>query len=221
MTNHLTLEALNDLADDRLPLDARVHAEAHVRACATCAAELGELRAVLAAAESLPRDVAPPPALWSEVQATIASTVRADATATSRRTWFTPARLAAAAVALVVVSSATTVAIMNARRAAPVVAAAGSSTTPAMLPASWESTARGYEASVDELRRQLDGQRDRLAPATIATVERSLATIDAAIAEAREALRQDPANAALRELLASNYRQKVELLRRATQLTAS
>ena len=40
----------------------------------------------------------------------------------------------------------------------------------------------------------------------------------AGLAEARAALLTDPANAALADLLASNYRQKVELLRRATQL---
>ena len=46
--------------------------------------------------------------------------------------------------------------------------------------------------------------------------------IEAALAydEAREALLRDPANAALTELLASNYRQKIGLLRRMTQLAS-
>ena len=58
-----------------------------------------------------------------------------------------------------------------------------------------------------------------LDPATIATVERSLTTIDGAIAEARAALMRDPGNGTLSRLLASSYEQKVTLLRRASELT--
>jgi hypothetical protein len=90
-----------------------------------------------------------------------------------------------------------------------------------MLPVAWQAAERGYLASVEELRGQLEEQRGRLSPGTIAAVERTLATIDVAIAEAREALLRDPANVALSELLASDYRQKVELLRRAAQLDAA
>ncbi len=119
MTDHLTLEALNDLADDRLPLDARIRAEAHVRACEACAAELAALRALLDAAQSLPRDVDPPADLWDAVQGSLASSARGPVRDASRGTWRTPGRLAAAAVVLVAASSATTVMIMNARTAGP------------------------------------------------------------------------------------------------------
>ncbi len=61
--------------------------------------------------------------------------------------------------------------------------------------------------------------RERLSPETVATVERSLATIDRAIREAREALARARANAALVDVLAANYEHKVELLRRATELS--
>jgi hypothetical protein len=72
-----------------------------------------------------------------------------------------------------------------------------------------------------ELREQLAVMHGELSPATIQAVEQSLSTIDVAIAEAREALLRDPANAALPELLASNYRQKIDLLRRATQIPST
>jgi len=52
-------------------------------------------------------------------------------------------------------------------------------------------------------------------------VERSLATIDTAIAEARVALTSDPGNQALVEILSSNYERKVDLLQRATELAPS
>jgi hypothetical protein len=122
-------------------------------------------------------------------------------------------------VALVAASSALTAVVM--RREASSVVIASSPPMAGVLPVQWQAAERGYLNSVSELREQLDAQRHRLNPATIATVERSLAAIDVAIAEAREALVQDPASTTLSELLASNYRQKVDLLRRATQLSAS
>ena len=72
-----------------------------------------------------------------------------------------------------------------------------------------------------ELREQMEVLHDHLSPGTLVKVERALATIDLAIAEGREALLRDPSNAALSELVASNYRQKIELLRRVTQLASS
>ena len=86
---------------------------------------------------------------------------------------------------------------------------------------SWQASERVFQASVLEFREQLEVLHDHLSSETVVKVERALATIDLAIAEGREALLHDPANAALSELLASNYRQKIELLRRMTQLASS
>ncbi len=44
-------------------------------------------------------------------------------------------------------------------------------------------------------------------------LDHDLRLIDAAIAEIQEALKQDPNNAALRQLLAASYRQTRDLLR--------
>ena len=69
-----------------------------------------------------------------------------------------------------------------------------------------------------ELMRALDAERAHLAPATVATLERNLAVIDAAIAESRAALAGDPGNRDLAALLWASYRQKVALLQQATRL---
>jgi len=45
-----------------------------------------------------------------------------------------------------------------------------------------------------------------------------LRKIDAAIAEARAALRREPRNAVLTQLLTVSYRQKLDLLKRAADL---
>jgi len=69
------------------------------------------------------------------------------------------------------------------------------------------------------LRELLDSQKDALAPETVAQLNASLRTIDEAILEARNALARDPANKMLVEMLSASYRQKVDLLRRTTEMT--
>ena len=65
----------------------------------------------------------------------------------------------------------------------------------------------------------LDQQEGSLSPETVVQLRASLHAIDDAIIEARNALARDPANKLLVEMLSSNYRQKVDLLRRTTELT--
>lgn len=211
---HPSFESLSDHVDEALPAAEDAALKEHLSHCASCRSAVDALRACTEAANHLPREVAAPEDLWNDIRATIEARKvvphPAGATMAPRpsRRW-----MVAAAVALVTLSSATTAWFL--RRVpgdgAPAVAS---------IPAGWEVTEASYVASTADLARQLDAQRERLDPATVATVERALATIDAAIGEARAALARDPANAALTDLLASNYRQKVELLRRATQLAS-
>ena len=65
----------------------------------------------------------------------------------------------------------------------------------------------------------LDQQETALAPETVAQLKASLRTIDEAILEARNALARDPNNTLLIEMLSANYKQKVDLLRRSTEMT--
>jgi hypothetical protein len=88
--------------------------------------------------------------------------------------------------------------------------------TPAVLRAVDES----YAGVLEELATTLATQRRALAPETVATLERTLRIIDEAIAEARSALAADPGNGALLDVLSANYEQKVQLLRRASELPA-
>jgi anti-sigma factor RsiW len=223
MTDHLSWETLNDLVDGVLSPAASAAAESHVRGCATCANALAELRATVVAAHELPGSVPPPDDLWTDVRRTIEARKVAHlpsgaGPARTRGWWITPGRLAAAAVVLIVATASLTGVVMNSRSSAAVV---GRARTPATVSVSWQASERAFQASVLEFREQLEVLHDHLSPETVVKVERALATIDLAIAEGREALLRDPANAALSELLASNYRQKIELLRRMTQLASS
>ena len=222
MTDHLSWEALNDLVDDVLSPGAASAAESHARDCATCAAALAELRATVSAAQELPDALVPPDDLWTDVRATIETGKVAHLPLGSGRSaakgfWVTPGRLAAAAVVLVAATASLTGVAMRSR--APIVVADTATATTVL--ASWQSSEKAFQTSVLELRQQLEVLHDHLSPETLVKVERALATIDVAIAEGREALLRDPSNAALSELVASNYRQKIELLRRMTQLASS
>jgi hypothetical protein len=159
----------------------------------------------------LPRDVAPPPDLWPAIRAELAPR------SARRVRWTAGWRLAAAGLVIAASSSilardSTAVATADRAPAHPRTSA------PAQLPAHLVVAERGYARSIDELWRTLDERRDSLAPSTVATVERSLRIADSAIAEARSALEQDPANRVLADLFVSNYERKIDLLRRATEL---
>ena len=76
-----------------------------------------------------------------------------------------------------------------------------------------------YLRTASMLQDLLDQQEASLAPETVAQLKASLRTIDEAILEARNALARDPANKLLVEMLSASYRQKVDLLRRTTEMT--
>lgn len=75
-----------------------------------------------------------------------------------------------------------------------------------------------YDREIARLRLLLDERRQQLDPATVAVVERNLLIIDAAIAESRQAIAQDPASPFLIESLNRSLMAKVELMRFAAML---
>ncbi|HVG44395.1 MAG TPA: zf-HC2 domain-containing protein [Longimicrobium sp.] len=101
-------------------------------------------------------------------------------------------------------------------RPAAAPAAGGSGQVTAL--AAFRPAEREYQQAVDDLARVLETRRASLAPETVATLERNLAIIDAAIAESRAALVNDPNSRELTEMLSSTYDAKVQLLRQAVQL---
>jgi anti-sigma factor RsiW len=105
------------------------------------------------------------------------------------------------------------------QEAAPVLAQAEAlDADPGMVtPASFADAQ--YDAAVNDLERVLREQRDRLDPRTVIVLERNLRVIDDAIAEARQALSADPANALLNAHLAGARQRKLDLLRRAALIT--
>lgn len=216
MTDHLSFETLCDLADGALGAAAEAPARTHLRSCEECASHFASLTALGASAAALPREIAPPEGLWTDIRAELKPR---RAFGRERAFVWRMRHLAAAAAVVALGSSALTALMLRGQRApAPQSAAADPLPPAAALPARLASAEHGYTRSVEVLQRALDERRDSLAPSTIATVERSLRVADSAIAEARDALARDPANRALAALFASNYERKIDLLRRATEL---
>ena len=179
--------------------------EAHLSSCAACAALLEAAEPALAEARTLPRAVEPGANLWPGVRS------RMDPRIAPRRRVPLPGwMLAAAAVLLVAVSSGVTALLLRQSSSRP-------TAQPSFALSALEAE---YASATADLATALEGARGRLAPATIATIERNLAVIDQALAESRRALANDPDNTALEHLVVAAWRQKVDFLRRATALAS-
>ena len=77
-----------------------------------------------------------------------------------------------------------------------------------------------YDREISRLHSVIEGRRRELDPKTVAAIERSLAVIDTAIAQARSALAADPASRFLHGRLNEVLDKKVELLRTTAMLPA-
>ena len=77
-----------------------------------------------------------------------------------------------------------------------------------------------YDREITRLRTVLRQRRGDLDPRTVMAIEKSLAVIDTAIAQARSALAADPASRFLNDRLTNALDKKVELLRTAALLPA-
>ena len=215
---HLTFEEISELAESREPRDeSREH---HLAQCESCRATLSRVRQLLAAAHALPRDVAPPDAVWDVVRSRVAADARTRAPRATVARWWHNGWLATAAAIVLVLGTATFVTLASRGRSAKAKAMQVAASPPSESAVLY-AVDKNYVATIRELRATLDAQRSTLAPSTIRTVEHSLSVIDAAIAEARAALAADPANQYLVDILASRYERQVDLLQRATELSSS
>lgn len=213
---HLDFEQISEIADGREPKADSPHAR-HMSECAACRETLRGVRELVTAARGLPRDVAPPPAVWSALRERMA---REPVGRLATRRWWHNGWMATAAAILLVVGTA----VLMPRAPGKAKGSQPPAPTPVAvrpLPVVLMAVDKNYAATVAELRETLDEQRRTLSPATVRTVERSLAVIDSAIAEARSALASDPANQALVDILSAHYERKLDLLQRATELSSS
>jgi hypothetical protein len=83
------------------------------------------------------------------------------------------------------------------------------------------SVDRELATEITALETLLDERRTQLDPATVKAVEDNLAIIDAAVAQAREALARDPSSGFLNQRLENSLNKKIQLLRTAALMRSS
>jgi anti-sigma-K factor RskA len=225
MTHEVIKHLLDDYVTGDLTEDARAPVAEHIAACDLCRSDIESLQAIVARARELPRSIEPPAEAWAGIRSAIAreeNAVRAPGSAArvgERRRLYL---VAAAVVLAAVLSSAGTAWYLSARNPAGNLSAAMAVNTSSEMPATLAAFTieeNNYLRTASRLQDLLDQQEGSLAPETVAQLRASLHAIDDAIIEARNALARDPANKLLVEMLSSSYRQKVDLLRRSTELT--
>lgn len=220
MSTHPNEHHLNEFVDGTLAPDEQASVAEHVASCLPCAANVRRITALVERARALPKDVSPPVAAWDEVRAAVHSAHPSSHTRLAHATRGMPRWVlgAAAAAALVVITIGGAMLINREADAPSVEDVARTVAAPPARLAEFAPVEARYVLATSELQETLAERRDALDATTIATIERSLTTIDSAIAEARAALARDPGNMTISHLLASSYEQKVALLRRATEL---
>jgi hypothetical protein len=236
MTDQWT-DRLSEYLDDELTPDERAAVEGHLSHCVACGAALADLKRIVARARAL-EDRPPARDLWPAIAARIGAApppadrgdvVALDATRRRRRWSFSLPELAAAGIALMALSGGAAwllhpggtppTAVATRPTAAPALSPTGSPRV--ALTSSRRAAGQSYDAAVADLEGVLTAGRGRLDSTTVRVIERNLATIDSAIAQAQRAVAADSANVYLNSHLAETMRRKLELLRQAAALVSS
>jgi hypothetical protein len=210
---HLTEAERHGAADGTLSPELQSGVTEHLDACDACAGDVARIKTLMTRTRELPSWLTEGgDDLWPAIRARIEQEKiaplgeRASTSAGGRRrfAWIAGGVAAAGLIAIAVL----------ARRgpsptAAPAAGAAGVTNFTAVA----EST-HVYEEQARFLLNELELRRALMRPQTAASVDHDLEVIDGAIAELKRAIERDPNNVALRTLLASSYKQKVDLLKR-------
>jgi len=225
MTHEIIKHVLDDYVTGELDEDARSTVADHVAVCEICSAEVESLKRILVRASDMPKSIEPPAEAWSNIRTAILREENAAASLGTRtaggafwrrRPWV---MAAAAAVVVAVLSSMVTALYLNSRSHTSSIPPTASEGGPPATLAEFTIEENNYLRQASALQDLLDQQETALAPETVAQLKASLRTIDEAIQEARGALARDPSNKLLIDMLSANYKQKVDLLRRSTEMT--
>jgi anti-sigma factor RsiW len=220
---HLTEEERQTAADGTLPPERVQALDLHLRGCDACAADVARIGALMRRTREAPPRADDLGELWPSIRARIEERKLIPIAANGRGIAYSARRHRAAmwVGALSTFAAAVVITVAVARERASSAAATSATagdeqkgSTPLPLIAASDS-AHAYEEEARELLARLEVQRAVMRPEAARLLRRDLRTIDAAIAELEAAIATDPNNPALRQLLASSYRQKVELLKRA------
>ena len=220
-TQHLTEEERQSLADGTMAADRGSAARAHVRSCATCAADVARLERVTMRARQLNEPTTELAELWPGIRSrierakvvTLAPDALPPVQATNRRRG--SRRVAAIVGVAAVLLIAAWLGVRTQTRGGNVATARTRADTGAAM-AFVDDSVRVYKEEAQVLLDRLELTRAMLEPGAAAAIDKDLAVIDSAIAELQTAIARDPRDPALRRLLATSYREKIEVLKRVS-----
>jgi anti-sigma factor RsiW len=212
-SRHLTEAERHGAADGTLAPELSSDVAGHLDACDDCAADVARIKTLMTRTREVPSWLTEgSDDLWPAIRARIeqekVAPLREPRRAHSRsfrgHAWLAAGVAAAGMIAL---------AVLVRRGVSPNATPAAGAAAGMSLRAVAEST-RVYEEQAKFLLNQLELRRALMPPQTAAAVDHDMEAIDNAIAELKRAIERDPNNVALRALLASSYKQKVDLLKR-------
>jgi len=216
---HLSEEDRHRIADGTMDDERRAVVAAHLATCWNCKSDVAHLTKAMGALRQVSERAAPLDALWPGIHdriergKVVALGTQPEATpAPAQRKvswlWLAPVGVAAAVViGLFALPGKRTV---QDQQTTAMVADTGA-TLVSVVDSSY-----AYEREAQVLLDKLELQRALLRPDAAQALDRDLHVVDVAIGELKAAVARDPANPALRQLLAASYRQKVDLLKRAS-----
>ncbi len=221
LTAHITEAERQCAADGTLGDAERVAVARHLAACAECSADVARLTELVAQARGRSTTDVILPDLWPAIRERIehGKVVALDprdapARAEHQRSrakgkWWLAGGAAAAAAAATILAVAT----LHGPRPRPMATPTNGVRSGDRTIIQVTDSSRMYEQQLRPLLEELELRRSMLPPETASALDHDLRLIDEAIAELQEALKQDPNNTVLRQLLAASYRQKRDLLR--------
>jgi len=222
MTCEIATAQLGDLVDGELSARERTELLAHLGSCRACSEELDQLRTLLATARELPRERKPERDLWPGIERRLEE--RAAPRVGFGARW---SLLAAAAAVLLALSSFWLDGIRldgvgQAVPTTPVAAGPKHDVTSASFSVGDVlRSEREYARATAVLMAAVEERSDELSPETREVVAKNLATIDAALADIRQAIEADPGSEELAGLFRATHRRKVEVLQTVVRLTQS
>jgi anti-sigma factor RsiW len=227
MTNlpaiHLSEEERQRAADGTLDAADRARVDVHLGACRDCATDVARLTALMNRIDESRRAATAGPlapeleGMWPRIRQQIESgkVVALDSDEPATTSW---RRRVDPWVIGVAASVAAVTALTVIQVVPPIVrSVATSGVTAAAADSAFrfaDDSIESYREEADRLLDDLKLQRAQLAPETRAAIDDDLKTVDLAIAELQAAVALDPRNPALRTMLASSYRQKVDVLKK-------
>ncbi len=182
---------------------------AHLKDCANCGRYRERLAAILDPSSVLPGAIPPPSDLWPAIASRLETTEE-------RKVWRIPNFLplaAAAGIAAILIASLFSLPPRQGETVATLpmqTPETDSIFAPALLPAAMVEI--GFVQTRAVLMKRLDAQKSGVAPAQVAALERTLATVASAAQDIHAALERDPYNASLLFKLSHTRRRELRLL---------